>query len=145
MSNVFGIHENEKGFTLLEIIITLTVAAIMGAMLVQFMGTSMIRSAKPIVMVQQGFSLNEVIEKMTADYKKLLAQDNTPIATFKSYVESGNNPNSTPYYGDYTWQTKYVSFDGSGNENQSPCTANCKTLKVTITIADQNLTALFTE
>ena len=145
MNSAAVIHRNEKGFTLLEIIVTLIVAAIMGAMLVQFMGTSMIRSAEPVVRVQQGFSLNEAMEKMTADFKKLLAQDTTPLATLKSYIENGNDPNSTPYYGSYTWQTKYVTFNSSNNENQSPCTSNCKVLKITITNADQTLTVLFSE
>ena len=40
---------DETGFTLIEIIVTLTVAGILSVMLMQFMGTSISRSAEPIL------------------------------------------------------------------------------------------------
>jgi len=135
--------QGQEGFTLLEIIITIIVAALLGTILVQFMGTSMIRSADSVVIVQEGFSLNQALEKMTADYKKLLAEDSTPLQTFKTQVENGNVVGNDPYYGDYSWQTGYIKFQG-GSEVADTSGDN-RILKVTITHVNQSLTSLFTK
>jgi prepilin-type N-terminal cleavage/methylation domain-containing protein len=134
---------DQKGFTFLEVIITLVVAAILGTVLVEFMGTSLKRSAEPIVMVQEGFSLTEVMEKMTAHYKYLLATDSTPLTSFKNDIENGIDPENTPYFGDYLIQSAYITFVGG---NESPDTEGENSiLKVIIKKGDQSLAALFTK
>ncbi|MCU0584171.1 MAG: prepilin-type N-terminal cleavage/methylation domain-containing protein [Syntrophales bacterium] len=40
------------GFTLLEVIVTIVIAAIMGVFFAQFVGTNVIRSADPVYRVQ---------------------------------------------------------------------------------------------
>jgi len=136
-------HHGEGGFTLVEIIITIIVAALLGTILVQFMGTSMIRSSESVVIVQEGLFLNQVMEKMTADHKKLLAEDSTPLQSFKTNVENGNDGANDPYYGDYSWQTGFIRFH-SGSE-VSDASGKNRILKVTITRGKQSLTALFTK
>jgi prepilin-type N-terminal cleavage/methylation domain-containing protein len=133
----------QKGFTLIEVIITLVVAAILGTILVQFMGTSLTRSAEPVIMVQEGFSLSEVMEKMTAHYKYLLATDSNHLTNFKDDIENGNITENTPYFGDYSIQTAYITFSG-GNEAPDTAGGN-KILKVIIHKGDQSLAALFTK
>jgi prepilin-type N-terminal cleavage/methylation domain-containing protein len=134
---------DQKGFTLIEVVITLVVAAILGTILVQFMGTSLTRSAEPIVMVQEGFSLSEVMEKMTAHYKYLLATDSNPLTNFKNDIENGNVAENSPYFGDYSIQTAYITFSGG---NEAPDTSGDNTiLKVLIDRGDQSLAALFTK
>ena len=133
---IFSVYTDQKGFTLLEVIVTIIVAAIMGTMRVQFMGASIIKSAKPITLVQKVFSLNEVMQKITADHKKLLTEDNTPLATLKTNIENNN-------YGTYSYQTGYIRFTG-GNEVVDGTGAN-KVLKAKITSGDQTLMALFTK
>jgi len=133
---IFSIYTDQKGFTLLEVIVTIIVAAIMGTMLVQFMGTSMIWSTKPVTQVQKAFSLKEVMDKITADHKKLLAEDSTPLATLKTNIENNN-------YGTYSSQTGYIRFTG-GNEVVDGTGAN-RILKAKITSGDQTLTTLFTK
>lgn len=134
---------DQKGFTLIEVVITLVVAAILGTILVQFMGTSLTRSAEPIVMVQEGFSLSEVMEKMTAHYKYLLATDSNPLTNFKNDIENGNVAENSPYFGDYSIQTAYITFNGG---NEAPDTSGDNTiLKVLIDRGDQSLAALFTK
>jgi len=133
----------QKGFTLIEIILTLVVAAILGTILVQFMGTSLTRCAEPVIMVQEGFSLSAVMEKMTAHYKYLLATDNNPLTTFKNNIQNGNVEENTPYFGQYSIQTAYIIFSGG---NEAPDTeASNKILKVIINKGDQSLAALFTK
>jgi prepilin-type N-terminal cleavage/methylation domain-containing protein len=134
----------QKGFTLIEVIVTLVVAAILGTILVQFMGTSLTRSAEPIIMVQEGFSLSEVMEKMTAHYKYLLATDSTPLKNFEIDIRNGNLPENTPYFGDYSIQQPiYITFSGG---NEAPDTSgDNRILKAIISKGDQSLAALFTK
>jgi len=128
----------KSGFTLIEIIVTLTVTAILSVMLVQFMGTSLSRSAEPILSMQEGMALRSIFESMNADYKQLLFTDNTPLDTFKTRVETAG------LYGTYALtDSTYILFDGS--QVEVPCnTPDCRILKVTISLGDHSLTSLFT-
>jgi prepilin-type N-terminal cleavage/methylation domain-containing protein len=74
----------DSGFTLIEIIVTLTVAGILSVMLVQFIGTSLSRSAAPIISMQEGKDLQAVFENMNADYKRLLITGNAPSTPLKT-------------------------------------------------------------
>jgi prepilin-type N-terminal cleavage/methylation domain-containing protein len=126
---------DESGFTLIEIIVTLTVAAILSVMLLQFMGTSISRSAEPILSMQEGMALQGILESMSADYKQLLLTGNTPLDTFKTRVESG-------FYGSYTLvDSKYIRFDI--NRIETACNIDCAILKVTISAGGHSLTSLF--
>jgi prepilin-type N-terminal cleavage/methylation domain-containing protein len=135
-----------QGFTLLEVVITLIVGSILGAILVQFMGTSMKKSFEPVVMVQDGYGVNEILEKMNAHYKmRLLTSTVNPLEDFKTDVEAGWNIASTPHFGEYTVVTKYIRFIG-GAEDPTPDPASApNVLKVVITHGNQSLTALFTK
>ncbi len=131
-------RSDESGFTLVEIIVTLTVTAILSVMLVQFMGTSISRSAEPIVSMKEGMTLQSIFESMNADYKQLLLTEPTPLEIFKTRVETAG------LYGTYALtDSKYVLFDG--NQVEVPCnTPDCRILKVTISMGDHSLTSLFT-
>jgi prepilin-type N-terminal cleavage/methylation domain-containing protein len=130
-------RSGESGFTLIEIIVTLTVTAILSVMLAQFMGTSISRSAEPIVSMHEGMTLQSIFESMNADYKQLLLTEPTPLEIFKMRVETAG------HYGTYALtDSKYVRFDG--NQVEVPCnTPDCRILKVTISIGDHSLTSLF--
>ena len=135
---------NKQGFTLLELIITFIVAAILGTIFLQVMGTSMQQSYQPVSMVQDGFAVNEILEKMNAHYRyRLLTSISNPLADFKSDVENGNVTANTPYFGDYTPQTQYIKFSG-GNE-VADLSADPRVLKITITHGGQRLSAIFTK
>ena len=135
------------GFTLLEVVITLIVGSILGAILVQFMGTSMKNSFEPVLMVQDGCGVYEIMEKMNADYKmRLLTSTVNPLDEFKTVVENGWNIANTPYFGSYTVVTKYITFDVGNVENAAADPApDPRVLKVKITHGGQSLTALFTK
>jgi len=133
---------HERGFTLIEVIIAIVVASIIGAIFVQFMGTSLFESMRPLIGVQERLTIDQVIENMTVDYRKLLSESETPLQTFKGHVESGNNSGSDPYFGPYTLEyNDYITFDGNGNES----TGGDRILKVTVSSHEQRLTTLFTK
>ena len=133
-----------KGFTLLEIVVTLMVASILGAFLIQFMSTNISRSSESVVRAMQGLSLVGVMEAMTADYKRLTVEDSTPLATFRSRVEAAGGQDPPTRYGIYTAETRLISFDGS-LEQSDECTSDCHVLRVTISREGQTVTAIFTE
>ena len=132
----------QLGFSLIEIIIALIIASFFGTVFIQYMGSSLAKSSEPIVEVQQALALNQVMENMTSDYKRLLVENSSPLAVFKSRVENGNDPANDPYYGAYTASTGYIVFS-SGAEAADTAGTN-RVLKVTISAAGQSLTALFT-
>ncbi len=136
-----------QGFTLLEVVITLIVGSILGAILVQFMGTSMKNSFQPVIMVQDGCGVYEIMEKLNSDYKyRLMTSPVDPLVDFKRDVDEGYLPASNPYFGEYAVTTKYIIFNVGNEEEDAPLpppTPNV--LKVTITHGGQSLTALFTK
>jgi len=134
------------GFTLLEVVITLIVGSILGAILVQFMGTSMKNSFEPVLMVQDGNGVFEIMEKLNSDYKmRLMTSTVNPLGDFRTDVINGMLPLVDPVIGHYTVVTKYITFTG-GVENVAPDpSSDPDVLKVTITHGGQSLTALFTK
>jgi prepilin-type N-terminal cleavage/methylation domain-containing protein len=134
------------GFTLLEIIITLVVASLMASILFQSLDTMLRRSSEPVQAVHDGFALLGILEQISADYDRLMAANGaSAMQTIRTYIENGNDTSKTPYYGDYIWDTKLITFDAGNAEALAPCASDCSVLKVTVSRADQALTVLFTD
>ena len=142
----------QGGFTLIEIIVTIVIAAIMGVFFVQFVGTNVIHSADPVLRVQNLSGATHIMEYMTKDYKWLASTQSNFLATFKDYVAYGNGdtarypgkPTGFPYYGQYDIvYNDYIIFDGARME-QPAGPAEQNILKVSIRRGDQTVTALFT-
>jgi len=140
----------EDGFTLLEVIVTIVVAAIMGVFFAQFVGTSVIHSTDPVYRAQNLSGVTHIMEYMNADYKRLAATQSNFLAIFKDYVTYGNTSTKPegyegyPYYGSYRIvHNDYIKFV-SGEQQLEPLPANQRVLKVTISRGDQTVTALFT-
>ena len=138
---------NDRGLTILEIIVTIVVAAILGTVLVRVMSTSLTRSSVPITLLQNTYSINQIIEEMTADYEDLYDEyvKEYDISTLKTYIENGNVSSNSPYYGPYSLDyIDYIEFDESNNETVDTSGDN-RILKVTVTSNNQPLTVLFTK
>lgn len=138
MSRLHGIKN--RGFTLVELIVTLVVAAVLGTMLIVFLGTNVMQSGNPIVMSKDYNELNQVMEKIVDEYKGRIANSTLHLDTLKTWIEST--------YSAYVDQTKtgFVAFDGSNTETS--CTyhsVGCYNLKVTLKKGDQGIMGLFTE
>ena len=133
-------RHNENGFTLLEVITALIVASIMGAMLVQVMGTNVTGSAESCAMVDQAFDISGEMEKITADYRDKIKRDTLDLDEFNAglsnyeYVDDEN--------------TGFISFsdpEGYGVCSEISCSGNCDILKVTLKKGHQSIAALFSE
>jgi prepilin-type N-terminal cleavage/methylation domain-containing protein len=138
-----GIFKSKpNGFTLLEVIVALIVGSILGAILLEFLGQTVHKSFVPIKMAQGSMELSAIVEKMTADYKKRLLLSDDPLVDFKDDIE-----NNTGNYGDYTWSTSWIRFDGSGNEAQDNDPLSPfyhRVLKVTVVRGQHEITTLYT-
>ncbi|MFC1798557.1 Tfp pilus assembly protein FimT/FimU [Thermodesulfobacteriota bacterium] len=141
MKRDFHRHEQERGLTLLEIIVTLIIASLLGTMLVEYMGTSLTRGGESVILVQDGFSINGTMEKIIADYETEYLSDSYTFETFKTNIENGNDDANTPYYGEYNVQTGFIVFSG-GTETVDASGDN-NVLKVTISSGSQSVSSLF--
>jgi len=124
---------NRRGFTLLEIIVTLTILSILGVIVFQFMRSSLVRSTEPFSIVAKTFVLREVAENITADYLQNIPR-NVPALKASIGAEGSEHINSgyCPVTADCRYSVvdnHYIAFDGYRME--IPTTAQ-KLLKVTI-------------
>lgn len=60
----------QRGFTLIEVIITILVVAIFSSMMIVFFGSSLTESRVPISRLQKASALHQVMANITADYNK---------------------------------------------------------------------------
>lgn len=143
----YGRMRNVRGFTLIEIIVSLVLASILGAMLVSFMGSNVMQSGNPVVMSQNGAYLNQIMENMGADYKYLIATSTTPMATFIANVGAAGT--SQTRYSDVSRPYTVVHNHRISFPSGSPVTEQTdnsgKIIKVTIQYRNLSVTALFTE
>ncbi|MBN1663709.1 MAG: type II secretion system protein [Deltaproteobacteria bacterium] len=136
-----------QGFTLIEVIVSLIVASILGAMLISFMGTTVVQSANPVIQAQNGAYINQIMENMTADYKYLVSTSGTPMTTFIARI--GAEGSEQTYYTDAGHpyaivHNRRVSFPAGSSVTETP-DAGGKILKVTVRYQGLTLTALFSE
>jgi prepilin-type N-terminal cleavage/methylation domain-containing protein len=127
---------NPDGFSLIEVIVTIVIGAIASVLLIQFMGGNMERSVAPLVRVDQSYRLTTVMENITAHYKNLLLMDASPLATLEADINS-----NTPNFGVYTATLSYIEFNAG---NESPCSTDCRVLRVDLQNGEHRLTSLFT-
>lgn len=124
---------NRRGFTLLEIIVTLTILSILGVIVFQFMRSSLVRSTEPFSIVAKTFVLREVAENITADYLQTIPR-NVPAlkasigAEGSQHINDGYCPAATDCRYSVV-DNHYIAFD----ENRMEISTTAQTLlKVTI-------------
>lgn len=128
------------GFTLLEVIVTIVAAAIVGVIFIQFMGTAMSQSVRPLSFVAGEAEAERLLERVTADYVYEVNRDpEGALVTLKGLIDP-----PTRKYGEKV-SAAWVAFDAGGNEipYTGPAEA-ARTLKVTVGAAGHDLVALFT-
>jgi len=131
-----------RGFTLLEVIITLVVVAVVGAMLFSYFGSSLIQSSTPINRLHTTFSLQQALENITADYRKNYTANLTGLQAL--VVSEGTSQNNS--YGQYSVvENRFIKF--SGTSEAAWATGDPQNLlKVTIkNVNGERLTRIFTK
>lgn len=129
---------NRKGFTLVEVIVTILAAAIMGAIFINYMGTAMSQSTRAIEHVRGEAEAEATIEWIVADYVFEMNKDyTTALTNIEKYVSQNKR------YG-LNVSAGYVTFDSNGNE-AADTTGKNHTLKVLVVAAGNDLTTLLTK
>ena len=145
MKNAIPFVGNNAGFTLLEVVVTLIVASILGGILVEFMGANVQKSYEPVYMAQYGQGANQIIEKMNSDYKRQLLISPTPLQDFRTNVINGNVDTNDPYFGDYSVATSWIRFNATTGVEEPDPSPDPKVLKIVVTHNNRVVTALFTK
>jgi len=125
--------QSHKGFTLIEIIVTLTLISITAAIMFPVLGTNLIKSPEPITRINTQYLLIQEMDKWTGLYRSAIENNTLDISSFKLNID--NNAN-------YLDNTTYInSFNGGAYTTQG----TNKNLMVTLKQGDQTLYALFSD
>jgi len=129
--------QNPKGFTLIEIIVTLILIAITGVVMFPVLRTNLTKSAVPVVRLDSQYQLIREMERLTARYRDEIRNDSLNINTFKStyvdtsaLVDAGN--------------TGFVGV-GQITGSNGYTTQSTTILRVTLVDGDLSLVSYFTE
>ena len=123
---------------MIEVIVTILAVAIVGVIFINFMGTAMSKSFRPIEMVQGEALAEATLERIIADYVFKINQDEaTALGLVKTDIDN------KAIYGPSVMAT-YVAFDANGNETSDTAGLN-RTLKVTFAAAGNDLVTLLTK
>ena len=144
MSGKFSCTRGMGGFTLLETIITIVVAGILGTFFLVFMGTNISRSGIPVTLVKDQNRLNQVMENIVADYRDKIKNGTLNLGNFPAAAAlfCGSDVGIAASYATYT------DPNSDGTYEESTCSygsAGCNNLKITLSKEDQSVTALFTD
>jgi len=133
---------DNKGFTLVEVIVTIIAAAILGAIFINFMGTAMSKSTRAIEYVSGEADAEAKIERILADYVyEINRNPDNALATIKS-----RNELPTPAYGsNVTMQYITYTISGTTGSENVLTSGTSDTLKVTVSAAGNDLTTLLTK
>jgi len=119
MKHSKSISIDSNGFTLVEIIVTLVAAGILGVIFTQFMGTALDASWNTVEIVRDEAGGEGVMEQIIAEYVEEMNSD--PGNALGTLVTNNTNGN----YGPNVTMT-YIDFDGAGNEIASGLSDNLK-------------------
>ena len=127
------VPESKTGFTLVEVIITLLVAVILGAIMMQYSGSALIQSSTPIKRLKINTALQAVADRIIGAFRQAAPSDSTTWNIFQSGIgAAGTDQNNA--YGEYrVLFNDFIQFDAAGNEIADVYgTAPEDTLKVVI-------------
>ena len=106
------IHSGSKGFTLVEVIVTIIAAGILGAIFVNFMGTALSSGWNAVETTRDEASAEALLERIVADY--VAAINSNPSAALL---------NITATYGGQTIDgvsitTEYIKFNTTSGDEE---------------------------
>lgn len=145
--NRFLRHSATGGFTMIEVILTITIAAILGTLAIQFSGSSLSMSAQTVVRIKDSYTLSGVMEKITRDYGTWLEDfPAAPISEFETAVKADYGTSTSPTTKVYVDKDK-TGTDSSYFVDSDPNTGDVTIdlLHLTLTDGTQSLVALFTK
>jgi type II secretory pathway pseudopilin PulG len=109
-------HAAEGGFTLVEVIITLLVAVILGSVMLQYLGSAVSRSSTPMERLAADALLHETADNIIGAFRQTAPADSGAWNDFRNGIgAAGTDQNNS--YGVYrVLFNDFIQFDASGNE-----------------------------
>ena len=103
-------HINSShGFSLIELILVITVGGLAFTMMAVYFSTAMTDSAEPVIRRDQSMSLTETAERISAHYREDTGAD-------LNIIRTGLNTDPDQYGNDYTVETnEFITFT-NGND-----------------------------
>lgn len=141
--SLHGHTDRRAGFTLIEIIVTIILAALMGMMLVTVAGTALRGSAESYGRAVAQAQLTDVVESMTADYRALYATNNDPIATIMTRIGAAGSSQSNTYGAYSVVVNRRIRFTGGAPNFSEQADGSGDMLRVTIEVDGSTATTLF--
>ncbi len=140
MRHVFT-RRRQRGFSLIEIIVSLMIVGIMSAVVYSYMGSTLTNSVFPVLWLNDAQKVNEVMEQIKRDYDEEFPSHTGSAAP---WIETFFDNEIYPTYRSDVDSLTYVlgSFDGNlvwTNDSSS------KYLKVTLTKNLQKVIGVFSE
>jgi prepilin-type N-terminal cleavage/methylation domain-containing protein len=134
---------SRAGFTLIEVIVSIVLAAIVGVLFFSSMGTQLTRSGDAIGIARDEGVAEMWMERILSDYVQEMnaATFTTALATIQ-----GRDFTSGVYGmpANVTLQRTYITYDGAGNEVTLTGGATSNALKVTVRAGGYGLTSVLT-
>jgi len=118
--------KHQQGFSLVELIVIIVVAGILGAVLVNLMGTQLIRSGTPLASAQDAARAETTMESVVAYYTQVVNADTSTALD----AVAAHYPNNATFTA-----TRNTNFNGSGVD----------ALIVTVTEGGASLTTILTQ
>lgn len=109
-------HSDPHGFTLVEVIITLLVAVILGGIMVQYLGSAVTGSSTPIKRAVANAALGTTVENMIGAFHQAAPFDSGSWSDFRNTIGPVGTDQNNPY-GEYrVLFNDFIQFDAAGNE-----------------------------
>ena len=145
--------KGQAGFTLIEVVATIIVSAILAVLLMQVMTGSNYRSYWPLVKIDQDLVLRQIMENITADYRSLLITEQTPLVRLQEKIANGDYWSAQSFASSIQIVQNSCLDDihkddilpkGEIRAGNSDCLPQDMFLKATLAYDGEALTALFT-
>ena len=135
-----------KGFTLVEIIVSLVVAGILAIFYFHFMGTAMDFSWKSVELVAGEAKAEGLMERIIAEYVELI---NQPPQAPPNDALNQIKIRKPAYEADADYGSpvtmEYITYDSSGNEDSIPSPGTSNILKVTVEAPGNDFITILTK
>jgi len=132
------------GFTLLEVIITLVVGAILMALIIPYLGTALTKSGLPLTQLRATLTVYQTMENITADYRKQQADATLDLSTLQNNIGAAGSDQANSYGEYHVVDNHFILFDAANQETGPGTTQDI--LKITLRgmAGGPNFTTLFT-
>lgn len=133
----------QAGFTLIEVIVSIVVGAIVGVIFLSYMGTQLIHSGDPINIARAEGVAEAWMERIISDY--VMGMNGVNYATALATIYA-RDYTAVPYNmpASVTLTRTYVTYDAGGNEVEVTGGGTSTNLKVTVQAGGYGLTTILT-